>query len=128
MAYLVVAFALLILTMSMWGLLRPDKLMALVKSIAGKPFMLVAVGARVILAIILWFAAPLARHPMVFQVLAIIALIAAFAMLIVGKERLLRMVDWWAERSATVQRGWLLLGLAFGGYLLWAIWPALASV
>ena len=127
MTYLVAAFGLLILALSTWGVFQPGKLMALVKSMADKPFMLIAVGTRVLLAIILWFAAPLARHPMVFQGIAIVALIAAFTMLIVGKERLLRMVDWWAERGAATLRGWMLLGLLFGGYLLWAVWPAVST-
>lgn len=127
MAYLIAAFGLLIVALSTWGFFRPEKLMALVKGMEDKPFILIAVSSRVVLAIILWFAAPLSRHPLVFQVLAVIALIAALTMLIVGKAKLMRMVDWWIERSAAMQRGWLLLGLAFGGYLLWAIWPAIST-
>lgn len=125
MAYLIAAFGLLILGLSAWGLVRPEKLMALVKGMEDKPFVLMAVSSRVILGVILWFSAPLSRHPLVFQVLAVVALIAAFTMLVAGKARLMRMVDWWIDRGTTVQRFWLLLGMLFGGYLLWAIWPAL---
>lgn len=126
-AILVAAFGVLILSLSAWGVIWPQKLMDLVRGMADQPFMLMAVGSRVILAIILWFGAPLARHPLVFQIIAVVALLAAFTMLIAGKERLLRMVGWWTERSAAIQRGWLLLGLVFGGYLLWAIWPAIST-
>lgn len=121
----VAAFAFLILVFSSWGIARPRQLIDWIQRMTGKPFMFIAVGARVVLAIILWLAAPEARHPLVFQVMAVIAALAALGMLIVGKDRLLGIINWFTERAASVQRGWLLLGIGFGAYLLWAIWPAL---
>lgn len=127
MAILIAAFALMITGLSVWGVASPAGIVALVRSATGAGFMYIAVGTRVALALLLWFAAESARHPMVFKVLAVIAIIAAITIVLIGKARILKVFDWWAERSANAQRAWLLLGVGFGAYLLWAVWPVLAA-
>ncbi len=127
MAIIVAAFSIMILGLSAWGIINPDALFAMVRRTTGKAFIYMAVGSRIFLAIILWLAAPVARHPIVFQVLAIVALVAAFVLLILGRDSALRLFNWFAVKSHSFQRAWLVGGLAFGGYLLWAIMPALGS-
>lgn len=127
MTIAIAAFALMIMGLSTWGVVNPAGLVALVRSATGAGFMYIAVGTRVALALLLWFAAESARHPMVFKVLAVVAIIAAVAILLVGKPRILKTFDWWAERSAIIQRSWVILGVGFGAYLLWAVWPVLSA-
>lgn len=123
----IAAFALLIMSLSLWGLTDPKGLVALVlRTAAGKGFLYIAVGSRVVLAALLWFAAVSARHPTVFKVLAIVALVAAIGILLAGKERSLKLMQWVAKKPTAFQRGGMLLGVGFGSYLLWAIWPSLA--
>lgn len=125
MIEVVAAFGALILGLSIWGAVQPAALFRMIKGMTDGPFMIIAVGTRVVLAIVLWFAAPESRHPIVFQVLAVLALLAAFGLLIMGKTRAVKLLDWFAEKSDAFKRLWLLLGIGFGGYLLWAVWPAL---
>lgn len=127
MNILVAAFAVMITGLSIWGVVNPGGLVAMVRKATGPGFMLIAVGARLALALLLWFAADSARHPDVFKVLAVIAVLAAVVIMAVGKARLLKVIDWWAGQSASLQRGWLLLGIGAGAYLLWEVWPSLGS-
>lgn len=127
MVIIVAAFALMIMSLSIYGIVNTAGLIGLVRGAANKAFMTLAVGSRVLLAMLLWFSAADARHPVAFQVLAIIALLGAFVLIAAGKERSLRLMDWWTKRSAAFQRPWLVVGLAFGAYLLWEVWPALAT-
>lgn len=125
MTLIVAAFALMIAALSVWGLIRPDALVRLVRSVTGAYFMPLAVGVRLALAALLWLTAASARHPLAFQVVAIIALVAAFVIVFLGKARLMKIIDWWAESAPALQRMWLLLGTGFGIWLLWEIQPAL---
>ena len=127
MAILVAAFALMILGLSIWGFVTPPALFALVRSVTGGPLMFIAVGVRVALAVLFWLAAPLARHPIVFKIFAVLALAAAAGLLLMGKDRIITMIEWWARKSTAFQRTWLLFAIAFCAYLMWAIWPALSS-
>lgn len=126
MVYLVALFGLMMIGLSAYGLVSPPALFNMVRRAADGPFMLIAVGVRVLMALILWFAAPQSRHPAVFQVIAIIALLAAFAILLVGKPRIMRMIEWWATMPVGFQRAWITLGFLFGGYLVWAVLPAIS--
>lgn len=125
MAVLVALFALMMVGLSAYGIATPTALVSLLR-LAGKgPFMLIAVGVRIILAVVLWLAAPDARHPLVFQTMAVVALMAAVVLPVFGKARMNWLIEWFAAKPAGLLRAWLLLGLAFGGYLGWAVWPAL---
>lgn len=128
MAIAVAAFGLLITSLSAWGITNPVGLINLVRGATGKPFMYLAVGSRILLAMLLWFAASSARHPMAFKVLAIIALIAAVGILLVGKERILKLVEWVAHKPASLQRSWIFLGVGFGLFLLWEVWPQVGAM
>ncbi len=125
MVYLVALFGLMMIGLSTFGMVKPLALFNLVRRAADGPFMLIAVGVRVVMAVMLWLAAPLSRHPGVFRIIATIALIAAVAILLVGKPRIMRMIEWWARRPVNFQRAWITLGLVFGAYLVWAVWPAI---
>ncbi|NNF68021.1 MAG: hypothetical protein HKM98_10985 [Gammaproteobacteria bacterium] len=126
MHLIVAAFAVMILTLSIWGVVSPTAIVNLVRRATGPAFMFIAVGVRIALGLLLWFAADAARHPVVFKVLAIVMFVAAITILAVGKARVLRLIDWVADQSGVAQRAWLLLGVGFGTYLLWEVWPAVA--
>ena len=125
MNILVAAFALMIFSVSTWGVINPHGLVGTIRAMMGPGFMFIAVGTRVALAILLWFAADSARHPAVFKVLAIIAIVAAVIIIAVGESRILKFVEWWAQSGIIIQRCALLLGVLFGAYLFWEIWPTL---
>jgi len=121
MAIALAIFSLIIVLLSAYGAFRPSVLTSFVRSFMAGPGLWVAVVARLILALLLWFSAPLSRTPVTFQVLAIIALIAAIALPTIGTQRILKLLDWVASWRHSVIRLWSLLGVGFGGFLLWSI-------
>ncbi|MEX0715288.1 MAG: hypothetical protein WD066_01810 [Planctomycetaceae bacterium] len=83
------------------------------------------VGAAIRLAIgaLLIVAAEQSRFPWTFRVLGAITIAAGLALPVVGFHRLRRFIDWWARRPYWMIRGWALLAVAFGAFLIYAILP-----
>ena len=66
--------------------------------------------------------APASIFPIAFQVLGSIAIVAAVALAVAGRERIRRFIVWWSERfSTSIVRLWLLFGLAFGAFLVYGV-------
>lgn len=128
MAIALAIFSLVIVLLSAYGVFRPSILTSFVRGLmAGPGGLWVAVVARLILALLLWFSAPLSHTPVTFQVLAIVALVDAIALLIIGTQRILKLLDWVAFWRQFAIRLACLLGVGFGGFLLWSISPIWAA-
>ncbi|MBT8144843.1 MAG: hypothetical protein KJO55_09090 [Gammaproteobacteria bacterium] len=127
MAIAVALFAILIIVLSLWGVILPGKLISFVTGFMRNPASVwFAAGIRLVLAALLWFSAPLSATPLVFQVLAIIAVIAAIGLVLAGHDRLLGLVERVARWPEHLLRLYILLGVLFGAFLLWSIYPALS--
>ena len=120
-------FSVIIVLLSMYGVLQPVNLTLFVRGFMAGSGLWVAVAARVIIAILLWFSAPLSLTPTTFQALAILMLISAFVLPMVGTQRILKLMQWVESWPQLAIRLWCLLGVAFGGFLLWSISPAWAA-
>jgi hypothetical protein len=84
----------------------------------------VAVLARLLLGAALIIAAPESRFPVIFEILGWIAVLAAVAILLMGRERLRKFVAWFQKFSQLMIRVWLLFGIAFGAFLVYGVnWP-----
>ena len=124
MAITLAIFSLVIVLLSLYGVFWPSSLVSFVRgSMAGGSGLWVAVVARLILAVLLWFLAPLSLTPTTFSVLAVLALVAAFALPVMGVQRILKLMEWVGNWRPSAIRLWCLLGVAFGGFLLWSISP-----
>ena len=112
-----------IVVLAGWGVFAPEKLMTLVTSAMDRHWgIYVAVTVRLVLGSALIIVAPVSLFPMVFHVLGVIAIVAAIALLLMGRERIRRFIAWWSERSsAPIVRMWLLFGIAFGGFLVYGV-------
>ena len=117
----VVALGVVVIVLAAWGLFAPEKLVAMVTSAMDQSWgMVVAVVVRLALGVALIIAAPVSRFPVAFQVIGAIAIVAAVALLIMGRERTRRFLDWWLQRfSGPMIRLWLLFGIAVGGFLVY---------
>jgi len=94
-------------------------LLKIVKSVfEGKAGMSLAVGARIVLGVVLILVAPESRFPFAFQLLGWVALIAAVVLPLVGRSRISNLLEWFECRPRGWIRGWLLFGLMFGGFLI----------
>jgi len=123
MAIALAIFSLVIVLLSAYGAFYPSYLTLFVRGFMAGPGLWLAVVARLILALLLWISAPLSHTPVTFQVLAIIALMAAIALPIIGTQRILKLLDWVTSWRQPVIRLWCLLGVGFGGFLLWSVSP-----
>ena len=127
MAIALAIFSLIIVLLSAYGVFQPSVLTSFVRRFMAGLGLWVAVIARLILALLLWFSAPFSHTPVTFQVLAILALVAAIALPIIGVQRILKLLDWVASWQQLAIRLWCLLGVGFGGFLLWSISPIWAA-
>jgi len=112
-----------VIVLAGWGIFAPEKLMTLVASAMDKYWgIYIAVIVRLVLGAALVIVAPSSLFPIVFQALGVIAVVAAIALVLVGRERTRRFIAWWSERfSAQIVRLWLLFGVAFGGFLVYGV-------
>ena len=112
-----------IIVLAGWGMFAPAKLMTFVTSEMDKSWgIYVAVIVRLVMGSALIIVAPASRFPIVFQALGVIAIVAAIALVLMGRERIRRLLAWFSERfSASIIRLWLLFGVAFGGLLVYGV-------
>jgi len=120
MTSFIVLVGVAIATVGAYGVVRPTMLVELVNSTWESPRAFpFAIVFRFALGIVLWVAAPECRHPDVVRVLGAIAVVAAIAALVLGRERIERFLVWWMERAAAFIRGWATVAIAFGGFLIY---------
>ena len=123
-AFVLAVLAALIVGLSTWGVLFPAKLISFVRKFMRRdsavPF---AIAFRIILAMVLWITAPASNTPTIFNVLAVIALLAALIIAIAGTERISRLIELVGSWPELVVRLQCFLGVAFGLFLIWSVLP-----
>lgn len=115
----------LIAAAGMWALASPARFLAAVSRWLSQASVRVRALARVIFAIALWFAADASRTPVVFEVLAVVTFVAGLALPFVGTSWLRTLIAWLAFQPDLVTREWALVMVLFGGFVIWAVLPAL---
>jgi len=120
---IVLVIGITVIVLAGWGIFAPEKLMTFVTSSMDKQWgIYVAVIVRLFLGSAMIIVAPASHFPIVFQALGVIAIVAAIALVLMGRERIRRFIAWWSERfSAHIVRLWLLFGVAFGGFLVYGV-------
>ena len=100
--YTVYLFGVVIVVLSVWGFVVPNRLIALVTGSMNRGSGLyVGIGSRVVLGVALIVAAPPARFPTLFAVLGWISIAAAIALLLVGRARLRALLGWFERMLAS---------------------------
>jgi len=127
MAIALAILALVLCGLSVFGVLVPHRLIQVARSLMSKsPLGLwIAVVVRVLLAALLWFTAPVSRTSLTFQTLAVLILLTAVILVMVGRNRLERFIQWLTSWPGWVIRLSCLLGVAMGVFLLWSMAPAI---
>lgn len=119
---IVLIFAAMILALSAWGLVVPVRLLAMVRGVMEhERGMYVAVLIRLILGLALLIAAPGSRYPLFLYYLGWFALVAAVGLALIGRGRVLRFLGWFDSMPSFAIRLWLLGGIAFSAFLVYAL-------
>jgi hypothetical protein len=118
----IVLFGVALLLLSVWGMVLPARLIGMVKGVLDRPDgMVIAVGARIVLGLSLIATAPMSKFPQAFQILGLIALAAAMVLPFIGRRRLSALIGWFDRIGPSFMRTWLVVGLIFGGFLLYGV-------
>ena len=112
----------LVSVLSVWGCFVPVRLTKLVMRVVDQDWgIYFAVVVRLLMGAALIVAAPVSKFPVVFEVLGWIAIVAAVALILIGRERMAALIAWFVRRPTWLMRLWLLFGMAFGGFLIYGI-------
>jgi hypothetical protein len=119
MTLLIAVFGVFILVLGIVGLVQPDRFRGLFTTMDSRTRFIFAVAVRLAMAALFWWLADELRHPQVMRILAVIAAVAAIVILLAGRARVDRLVDWWLVRSDNVLRVSAVFAAAFGAWLAW---------
>jgi len=122
MNIIVLIFGFLILVLSASILVKPAVLFDLMGRYSQSAMLQVlAVVVRLILGIALIFAAPESRFPTVILVLGWLIIAVAVAFSLMGRTRFRVLVDWALRLANRFGRLSGLLGVLFGGFIIYAV-------
>ena len=117
MTTIVLLFGILIFVGGFVGTAKPDWFRDALIGWQGRGRWLTAVLTRLIMGFVLVYAADSLRHPVVAEILGIIAFVAGVLILIAGQSRLDRLINWYLGFSLRFIRFQMVFVIAFGGYL-----------
>jgi hypothetical protein len=123
MTYLAIGISVLIVGLGALGVASPERLLSIVRRYETPGGLRVSAVVRVVLGVALFLAAPTSRAPDLIRVFGVISVAAGLTIPSLCLVRIGKMVDWWAARPAFVFRGWSMVALAIGLYLVWALVP-----
>lgn len=119
MNLLIALFGALIMAAGVAGLFSPGQFRRLLTSWPVRGRYIAAIVIRLGFGfLVIWIAEDL-RYPLVMKILGGISIAAAIGILIMGRERLDRMVDWWLALGDGVLRIGMLFALLFGVFLVY---------
>ena len=119
--FIVVMVSILAIGIGVVGLVSPARQVAFVSHWESSAGLWTSVGIRLVFGLALWFVAPAARTPVVFQGLAVLSVGAAFLLPCLGLARFRSILAWWCRLPPAVIRAWSVAAVAFGSFILWAV-------
>jgi len=118
----VLALGVIVCAVSVWGMLVPDKLWKIFHGVLEKDWAIhLAVIARLLLGAALIIVAPVSRFPLTFEIFGWLAIIAAVAILFIGRDKLRRFIAWLERLTQALIRVWLVFGIGFGAFLIYGV-------
>lgn len=121
MTHLIILFGALIFVAGIVIIARPPLILDMIQSNGEKTWLyLSAIGARVILGVILIQQAAISKFPLLIEILGWISLVAAFLFTIMGRRRFTGMMYWILEKMKPYARVGGVFALIFGALLVYA--------
>ena len=118
---LVAAVAILSVVMGVFGIASPAEMAAFVLCWRSRPGLWLASIGRLVFAIAFWVVAPASRTPVVLQVLAILSVLSALVLPLLGFSRFESILTWWSRQSPAFIRSWSAAAVILGIFLLWSV-------
>ena len=109
------------------GVLSPPRLFMVARRFIGGTGAGGAAAVRLLLAVLLWFSAPVASTPAAFRTLAFVMVMAAVGVLVLGKDGVARLADRMAGWPPALVRLPIAIGLALCAFMLWSISSAIGE-
>ena len=115
-------FGLIIFALSAWGFFAPKTLARIVLDQFDRPWGLyLAVGVRLVLGALFIMVADETRFPAALRFFGYLMLIAAAMIPLIGRRRISRFMEWLQSKPPALMRIWLIFGVAFGAFLVYAV-------
>ena len=125
LAIVLAILSVLLAVVFLYGILLPRIFIAHARGFMAGPGLGGAVAIRLLLAVLLWFSAPVSSSPAAFRILALLMLAAALTAPMLGTARILNLIDRMACWSPDAVRLPCAVGLAFSAFMLWSVSPAI---
>ncbi len=109
----------LVFLLGAFGVVAPARFRKPFEDATSQARFIAAIVVRLGFGLLLWYAADQLRFPHVVRIIAVIAFVAAVGVLIMGRERLDRLVTWWLTRSDTLFRVSTGFAALFGAFLVY---------
>jgi hypothetical protein len=120
MIALVTLVALFVVAIGLWAVISPPGRGWLATRCQSQTGFWTAILFHLLFGVALWFSAPHARHPVVFQVLAVVV-VAPLLVLAIARSRIQASASWWSARSSAFVFVWALVELVAGACVLLAL-------
>ena len=121
MTQLIILFGVLIFVAGLVLIIRPQLILGMMESNGEKTWLyLSAIGARLVLGIILIQQAGFSKFPLLVEALGWVALLAAFAFMALGRQRFARLMAWVIAKMKPYARVGGAFALIFGAFLVYA--------
>lgn len=119
MLQIIALFGVLIIFACAYGVANPQGLLTLVDRFSGVGGYVIAIVVRIILGGAAVQAAPVSLLPIFLEIIGGISLFAAAVLLIIGRSRFAKIMQWVKSFNVTLLRLWLVFGMLFGVALVW---------
>jgi len=119
----VIVVALLIAAIGLVGVVAPARLAGFVRIWQNAVGLYSAAVLRIVLGVAMFFTAPTSRAPEPLRALGVFVFLAGLVTPLIGLDRFRRILDWWIARPPFLMRGWSLVALAFGLFVVYALFP-----
>lgn len=118
---IVSAVSIFVAGMGVLGLASPSRMIRFASRWQSKTGLWVAIIVRLAFGISLWLVAPASRASVFLQVLAVVSVVAALMLPLIGVSRFKSMLSWWSNQSPRFVRLWSAVAVAMGVFILWSV-------
>jgi len=120
LAYFIAAFGIFMVLFGVAVVALPGVLRDFVQSVRSTKVLYGAVAARIVIGAVFIFASSTCSWPLAIGTIGVVILVAGFAGLFIGMQRMEALVAWFLKFSDSVFRAWALIAMIFGTFIVYA--------